>query len=180
MKFATAACLALIFAGSAHASPPSTRDEIRDWGVPPITSAKREDLHSPTPTTIPGGKTILASELYDAIRRDKPPVVIDVLGGELGTRSGLPGAIYMGDEVGKGRIGTEMRDRFRDALKKVTGGDKEKPLVFYCLSAQCWLSYNAALRAIAAGYTNVYWFRGGIEAWNELRYPSERAKPFDW
>ena len=159
---------------------PSTRDETQDWGVVPTREAKREDLHSHTPTTIPGGRTILASDLYDAIRGDRPPVVIDVLGGDVERRRGLPGAIHMGDSIGKGRIGVDMRDLFRAALEKLTGGDKDKPLIFYCLSAQCWLSYNAALRAIAAGYTNVHWFRGGFEAWKELRYPLEPAKPFEW
>ena len=50
-------------------------------------------------------------------------------------------------------------------LDEVTGGDKAKPVVFYCLSQMCWLSYNAAMRAVEAGYTNVLWYRGGIESW---------------
>jgi rhodanese-related sulfurtransferase len=27
------------------------------------------------------------------------------------------------------------------------------------------MSYNAALRAVNLGYTQVFWYRGGIEAW---------------
>ena len=38
-------------------------------------------------------------------------------------------------------------------------------LVFLCASARCWLSYNAALRAVRLGYADVRWYRGGIEAW---------------
>ena len=34
-----------------------------------------------------------------------------------------------------------------------------------CASKTCWLSYNTALRAARLGYTEVYWYRGGIEAW---------------
>lgn len=29
--------------------------------------------------------------------------------------------------------------------------------------------YNAALRAINMGYTQVYWYRDGIEAWSRLQ-----------
>ena len=50
-------------------------------------------------------------------------------------------------------------------LEKDTGGAKDYPVVFYCEGPQCWESYNAALRARDAGYTNVYWYRGGLEAW---------------
>jgi PQQ-dependent catabolism-associated CXXCW motif protein len=50
-------------------------------------------------------------------------------------------------------------------LMQATRGRKDMPLVFYCQSPQCWMSYNAALRAINAGFTNVLWYRGGVEAW---------------
>jgi len=47
----------------------------------------------------------------------------------------------------------------------VTGGKKQIPVLFYCQSPQCWMSYNAALRAIIMRYTQVLWYRGGIEGW---------------
>ena len=34
--------------------------------------------------------------------------------------------------------------------------------MFYCEGAQCWESYNAALRALDLGYSNVLWYRGGL------------------
>ena len=37
------------------------------------------------------------------------------------------------------------------------------------------MSYNAALRAINAGYTNVKWYRGGIEAWKAAGLPTQPA-----
>ena len=56
-------------------------------------------------------------------------------------------------------------------LAKDTGGDKAWPIVFYCQGPRCWESYNAALRAGDAGYTNVYWYRGGLEAWSVAGLP---------
>ncbi|MFZ4122564.1 MAG: rhodanese-like domain-containing protein [Caulobacterales bacterium] len=37
--------------------------------------------------------------------------------------------------------------------------------------AACWESYNAVLRAQAAGFTRVYWYRGGLRSWEEAQLP---------
>ncbi len=54
----------------------------------------------------------------------------------------------------------------------MTGGNKNVPLVFYCQNTYCWMSYNAALRAIKMGFTQVLWYRGGIEAWQKAGLPT--------
>lgn len=51
------------------------------------------------------------------------------------------------------------------------------PLVFHCQSTQCWMSYNAALRAIHMGYTQVYWYRGGVEAWQSVQQAASAGMP---
>ena len=51
--------------------------------------------------------------------------------------------------------------------------DKSKPVIFYCNAGECWKSYKAAKAAIKAGYTNVYWLRGGIPEWKAKGYPVE-------
>ena len=56
-------------------------------------------------------------------------------------------------------------------MEEVTGGKKSRPLAFYCVNSQCWLSYNASLRAVALGYTRVLWYRGGVEAWRAAGLP---------
>lgn len=56
--------------------------------------------------------------------------------------------------------------------------DKCSPVVFYCLSAECWLSYNAVTHAAELGYTNVYWYRGGINAWNKAKLPTHKVKHY--
>ena len=43
--------------------------------------------------------------------------------------------------------------------------DKAAPLIFACNGAECWKSYKASHAALKAGYTRVYWFRGGIPEW---------------
>ena len=39
------------------------------------------------------------------------------------------------------------------------------------------MSYNAALRAIRTGYTQVLWYSGGIEAWKSAGVAVQPAGP---
>jgi len=43
--------------------------------------------------------------------------------------------------------------------------NRQTQLVFFCLDGGCPMSYQAASAAIAAGYSNVFWYRGGVSAW---------------
>jgi hypothetical protein len=44
-----------------------------------------------------------------------------------------------------------------------------------------WLDgYNLALRIRHAGYTNVYWYRDGREAWEVANRPEDEVRPADW
>jgi rhodanese-related sulfurtransferase len=55
--------------------------------------------------------------------------------------------------------------------------DKNAPVVFACNGAECWKSYKASQAAIAAGYKQVYWFRGGFPEWNLAGLPTGTAPP---
>ena len=136
--------------------------EGMDFGVAP-RNAIEENVGTLTPLTIPGAQTISTGELFSAIRGGRRFLLVDVLESP---HAGLPGARrYPGAGMPNppGDLG--------QLLEKDTRGDKAFPLVFYCQGPQCWESYNAALRARDAGYTNVYWYRGGLEAWSLANLP---------
>ena len=57
-------------------------------------------------------------------------------------------------------------------LRELTANNPNRALVFFCQGARCWESYNAALRAIHAGFTAVYWYRGGVLAWEAADLPT--------
>lgn len=82
-----------------------------------------------------------------------PFVVFDVLGGT----ETLPGAVAAAWASQEGLLRDQVQQAFVQLLQQQTGGNRRMPLVLYCLSRECWMSYNAALRAIAAGHTNVLW-----------------------
>jgi len=150
-------------------------DADRDWGVAPTKTPRDARLHAPTPKELPGARTITAMGLR-ALRDQSPaPVLIDVLDGQ-GHRT-IPGAHWL-REPGKSVFGPAEMESFREDLEKLTKGRKSAPIVFFCLSSECWLSYNAGLRAIELGYTNVSWFRGGTAAWQRAGFETREAEPY--
>jgi hypothetical protein len=55
-----------------------------------------------------------------------------------------------------------------------------KPIVTMGLHAARFGGYNLALRIRNAGYTNVYWYRGGREAWEVAGKSEDVVRPADW
>jgi PQQ-dependent catabolism-associated CXXCW motif protein len=144
--------------------------ESQDFGVKPTDRLQGDPMHAPTPTTIPGGLVISTEALNGLYENSRGRfMVFDVLGG----RTGLPVAQNALPAGNAGSFDDQTQREFGNYLQQVTAGDKEVPLVFYCQSVECWMSYNAALRAIRLGYTQVLWYRGGIEAWEQAKLPTQ-------
>ena len=90
-------------------------------------------------------------------------------------RYNIPGSVWL-PNTGFGALSEEVEGYFHDNLESLTEGDKDRPLLFYCL-ADCWMSWNAAKRAIAYGYTGVRWFPEGTDAWTAMGLPTEKSDP---
>ena len=140
--------------------------ERQDLGVAPSDALRSGNLHGPTPASIPGGQVITTKGLIALVEQRLGPV-FDVLGG---TQT-LPGAIQLQAAGQQGNFQDETQGRLGNYLRSVTKGRQDIPLVFFCSGRECWMSYNAALRAIQLGYRNVLWYRGGLEAWHRAGRP---------
>ncbi|MEP7326893.1 MAG: rhodanese-like domain-containing protein [Gemmatimonadota bacterium] len=136
--------------------------ERQDFGVAPTSELHTGAMHAPTPVSIPGGQVITTKGVVALLANQQVhSVVLDILGGaEI-----LPGAQNATPASQAGSFSDQTQQQFGQFLEQITQGNKATPLVLYCLSSHCWMSYNASLRAINLGYTNVLWYRGGIEAW---------------
>jgi len=141
--------------------------ERQDFGVAAKKELHTGAMHGPTPASIPGGQIITTQALIDLRRTQPKALVFDVLGGP----EALPGALGALPAHQAGSFDDAVQREFGQYLQQVTQGNKDVPLVFYCQSVQCWMSYNAALRAGRMGYTRVLWYRGGIEAWKRAGQP---------
>ena len=147
--------------------------ERQDFGVAPSAQLHAGQMHGPTPASIPGGQVITTRGLVELMRGGQAPfLVLDVLGGA----ERIQGAQYAVPAAQAGSFNDATQQQFAQFLAQATGGNLQYPLVLYCLSTQCWMSYNAALRAINLGYTNVLWYRGGIEAWKQAGMPVQSAQ----
>jgi rhodanese-related sulfurtransferase len=147
--------------------------ERQDLGVPPTKALHAGAMHGPTPNAIPGGQLITTKGLVSLLNGGQAPaLVLDVLGGP----EKIPGAQYAVPAAQAGSFDDQTQQQFGQYLQQATGGNKEYPLVLYCLSPECWMSYNASLRAINLGYTNVLWYRGGIESWKQAGQPVQPAQ----
>jgi PQQ-dependent catabolism-associated CXXCW motif protein len=108
--------------------------------------------HTARPADLPEG----------TIWRDKP-------------RDSIPGATWLAN-TGYEALAPETLAYFLDGIASVTGGDADAPVVFFC-QRDCWMSWNAAKRAIEHGHTRVFWFPDGTDGWAEAGLPLERVLP---
>ena len=144
-------------------------------------------VDAPTPSTLQGGKVIHVEEVEALLRQGKA-VVIDVSNTprqpvELAPGApwlplphrAIPGALWF-PGVGAGALTREVDDFYRDRLQRATAGNVDVPLVVYC-HENCWLSWNAAKRAIGYGYRRVFWFPEGIEGWTATGRQTMVAAP---
>lgn len=169
------------WAGAAQATP-----EFPDWpDMDEATGYRIQNYRAPVKRPVEGGTRVETGGI-DALR-DEGAVLIDVMpqrGGYdpatgawriVDKRETIPGAVWL-PEVGRGTIEPRLAAYFTGSLKKLTGGDPARPVVFFCL-ADCWMSWNAVKRAAGLGYRRLYWYADGTDGWREEDRPLVEAEP---
>lgn len=125
-----------------------------------------------TPKAIEGATTVSPRQAACLIRALGPEMfVMHAMRDE----EGLPGA--------RKYLAATMAGTFDDEAQKVVNtfkriSDVDKPVLVYCHSDKCFLSYNSVLRLLKAGTKRVYWMRDGINGWKAAGYPVTRADGF--
>jgi PQQ-dependent catabolism-associated CXXCW motif protein len=148
---------------------------------------RNDDYRAPTPATLRGARVVTTDEA-EALWKAKSAIFIDVMPHPprppnlpAGTiwrekpRHNIPGSTWLPD-TGYGALAAVTEDYLRRNLARVTGGDTAKMLVFYCLRS-CWMSWNAAKRALAIGYTHVVWYPDGTDGWDDALLPLADSRP---
>ena len=155
--------------------------------VPEPDGYRLEDYRAPTPATLRGAR-VMGTDEAETIWRGHSAVFVDVLPRPprprdlpAGTfwrdkpRADIPGSIWLPD-TGYGELAPSMADYFAQGLEKATHGDRARMVVVYCL-ADCWMSWNAAKRALALGYADVAWYPEGTDGWLSALLPLQDATP---
>ncbi len=155
------------------------------WGAaaeaapPEPDSYRTENYRAQTPATLKGA-TVLTTQEARALWEAKAAAFIDVLPQaprpknlpadvvwRPTPREDVPGSLWLPD-TGYGELAPVTQDYLVAGLKKAG----ERTLVFYC-QRDCWMSWNAARRAVALGFTPVDWYPDGVDGWREAGLPLE-------
>ena len=147
---------------------------------------RMDNYNAPVPETVAGGQAVDAQALAAAMANGA--IAIDVMPAARllltlpadrpwmpPPRLDVPGSLWW-PEVGRGAIRPALDAWFRARLAAVTGGQPDKAIAFYC-KADCWMSWNAAKRAIGYGYKKVLWFPSGAEGWAAAGFPLHAGTP---
>jgi adenylate cyclase len=150
-------------------------DENADFGVP-----SDRELHRAiglTPKDALGVTTVGTADL-STLRDDARVIVIDTMTNSWG--QSIPGAFGLKFVGLGGDFSDEAQGRLRSKMSELTGGNLHRPIVAMGWNSEHFDGRNLALRLTALGYSHVYWYRGGREAWEAAGLPETDIRVEDW
>jgi PQQ-dependent catabolism-associated CXXCW motif protein len=158
----------------------------QDAAVPEPDGYRMQDYRAPTPATLVGARVLTTAEaaslwkgggaaFIDVMPQPPRPALPPGTIWRDKPRHDVPGSLWLPD-TGYGALAPATEDYLRNGLAQASGGEQTKLLVFYC-QRNCWMSWNAAKRALALGYRNVAWFPDGTDGWQEAGLPLQDAQP---
>jgi rhodanese-related sulfurtransferase len=115
------------------------------------------------PATIPGVTTVTAEEVLGLVDRTQGLVIIDSRLAAEAERGIIEGAVNLPN--------TEL-----SAQKLAAVVAPDRPVLFYCNGVHCPRSQDACTKAVAWGWRQVYWFRGGVAEWTQKGFPLSRPQ----
>jgi PQQ-dependent catabolism-associated CXXCW motif protein len=143
----------------------------------PASGLRRTAYRAPVPGPPPGVPQLPLAEalrLHDrgaAWFIDVMPVedgVRDPVSGQWRLRQPrltIPGAFWF-PEVGRAEPPADLLNAFLARMRALAAARPKRPLVLFCL-ADCWMSWNAALRLQRLGIGPVVWLAEGTDGWTE-------------
>jgi len=145
----------------------ATLDALRAAGMPQVgdptvglaspsipCGSEQYDL---TPTELPGGAVIGTADVARMLGGDKKPVIIDLGGGSVT----IPSAQWF-DPGGSAETSTQF---VLDTASRSGRSNLDQAVIVVGDGPFGCSAYGAASLLVARGYTSVFWYRGGEEAW---------------
>ncbi len=141
---------------------------------------------SPTPPHSEYSITLDTQDVIEILKEQPETVLLDVQPlpwsgtfiHKKERRKHIPGSTWL-PNVGLGELESTWSEYYQYHLERLTNKNKQHPIILYC-RADCWMSWNAIKRAAAWGYTGLYWYRNGTDAWleNENEVVIATPEPF--
>jgi quinoprotein dehydrogenase-associated probable ABC transporter substrate-binding protein/PQQ-dependent catabolism-associated CXXCW motif protein len=188
------------------ATPTQDRtDNVAPAFVDEPPALRTENYQAPVPAGLTGARVLVLSDtdrdgIQPAVAADRAQqdgdtldaaraVFIDVMPAQRKPEGRPDGAIWREPQrvsiagahwlanMGHGALTPGEDAAFRMELNRLAGPDGTAPLVFFC-EPDCWMSWNAAKRAVSYGFDNVIWFPEGRAGWEAAGLPLETLKPW--
>jgi adenylate cyclase len=151
-------------------------DEDADFGVP-TDGVLHSEVAGRTPKEAAGVKTIRTTDLVPFLATMRPLVIDTAL---YSLDRSIPGAVGLNFSGLGGSLADEAQERLRGKMQKLTGGDLRRPIITVGWNSERFDGRNLALRLASLGYTSVYWYRGGREAWEVSGLPETNLDLQQW
>ncbi|MDO7843900.1 rhodanese-like domain-containing protein [Sphingomonas immobilis] len=87
----------------------------------------------------------------------------------------IPGAHWFA-ESGRGVLPADIETWFLSGVRRLAEAHPHRPVIIFC-QADCWMSWNAALRLRRARVRNIRWFADGLDGWRDVALPTVSARP---
>ena len=177
-RLAALALAALLAAPALGETAPQT--------VPEPSGYRLEAFRAPTPATLQGARVISTEEaralwegggagFVDVLPQPPKPDLPEGTFWRPPPRENIPGSLWL-PGTGYGALSPEAQAYFEAGLARASGDDPSRTVVFYC-QAECWMSWNAAKRALDASHEAVAWYPEGTDGWAAAGLPLERREP---
>ena len=114
-----------------------------------------------TPTHLPGASVVTAAQVQQLAA--KGAVIVDTRNEREYQSKHIPGAVFV--PYHEKSLKDVVYEASHDDFSGLARLDAAKPTIFHCNGAECWKSYKASRAAMAKGFKQVYWFRGGLPEW---------------
>ncbi len=134
---------------------------------------RMDDYRAPVPATLTGAKTGAFIDVMP--RAPKPQNLPEGTVWRDKPRLNIPGSVWLPD-TGYGKLAAVTEDYLRRGLVRATAGSTTALVVVYC-QADCWMSWNAAKRILAYGYSNVAWYPEGTDGWERAGLDLAESQP---
>ena len=145
------------------------------------------DYRAAVPAGLTGARTVDLAGLQ-ALLGKEDPLLVDVMPTQPKPanrpvdaiwrdpeRETIKGAVWLAN-MGYGKLSEAEETAFKEELLR-RAGSLDRSIVVFC-EPQCWMSWNAAKRALAYGFRNIIWFPDGAGAWREAGLEAETVTPW--
>lgn len=155
--------------------------------VPEPAGFRDAPYRAPVPSGLAGAVTVDTEEAHrlweegatafvDVLpREERPENLPEDMIWRIPPHVSIPGATWL-PNTGYAELSTLEQDYLARGLSMATEGDPSHPVLFFCRD-ECWMSWNAAKRAMAMGYSTVLWYPLGADGWADASLPVEQIEP---